>query len=68
MIIGSDLRLIYCRRCDIGGVNNSTYFAAKFFNKANAKNQEVTINDRCGMRANDFSTPEYSTLAVTSRE
>ncbi|KAI9280340.1 glycoside hydrolase superfamily [Umbelopsis sp. AD052] len=60
-----DLKIIWC---DIGGVNNSTFFAAKFFNNAVARNQEVTINDRCGMRANDFSTPEYSTLAVTSRD
>jgi hypothetical protein len=55
-------------RCDIGGVNNSTHFAAKFFNEAANRNREVTINDRCGIRSKDFTTPEYSTLASTSRE
>ncbi|KAI8984393.1 glycoside hydrolase superfamily [Mycotypha africana] len=46
--------------CDIGGINNSTSWQAKFFNQARQKGKQVTINDRCGNSVSDFETAEYS--------
>ncbi|MEV0589039.1 alpha-L-fucosidase [Nonomuraea sp. NPDC050310] len=46
--------------CDIGGVNDSNTFMAYYFNKAAERGKEVTVNNRCGNKAHDFTTPEYA--------
>ena len=46
--------------CDIGGPNESNTVFANYFNQAQATGQQVTVNDRCGNTAHDFTTPEYS--------
>lgn len=50
--------------CDIGEhvPNNSDDFLAYYFNQAqNQPNpKDVTVNDRCGTEAADFTTPEYT--------
>lgn len=48
--------------CDIGGINNSTSWQAKFLNLARQQGRQVTINDRCGTSFSDFSTVEYRSL------
>ena len=45
--------------CDIGGVNASNTVFADYFNNAQAMGQQVTVNNRCGNAAHDFTTPEY---------
>ncbi|ORZ15189.1 glycoside hydrolase superfamily [Absidia repens] len=45
--------------CDIGGINNSSAWQAKFFNDAQAQGKQVAINDRCGNGISDFQTIEY---------
>lgn len=43
--------------CDIGGANNSTFFASKWLNWARSQGRQITFNGRCGIRG-DFDTPE----------
>ncbi|KAI8093869.1 glycoside hydrolase superfamily [Halteromyces radiatus] len=45
--------------CDIGGINNSSMWQAKYYNQATKQNRQVTINDRCGNGISDFTTLEY---------
>ncbi|KAI8378536.1 alpha-L-fucosidase-domain-containing protein [Blakeslea trispora] len=46
--------------CDIGAINNSTAWQAKFLNNARRQGKDVTINDRCGNSISDFATVEYN--------
>lgn len=48
--------------CDIGGVNNADRFMADYYNQAkNRVNpKEVAVDNRCGNKSYDFTTPEYS--------
>jgi len=52
---------------DIGGVNDTRDALTTYFN--NAKNRrkpkDVTVDDRGGIPAHDFTTPEYTTYANT---
>jgi len=50
--------------CDIGGANKTLEFAARFYNHAEEKGTQVTMNDRCGI-VPDFDTPEYTTFSST---
>ncbi|MFJ1883648.1 alpha-L-fucosidase [Streptomyces sp. NPDC088137] len=49
--------------CDIGGDNDSHRVLAEYFNHAKnrARPVEVTVNNRSGIGAYDFTTPEYTT-------
>ncbi|WP_189828627.1 alpha-L-fucosidase [Streptomyces finlayi] len=49
--------------CDIGGVNNSDQFMARYYNQAKnrANPKDVAVDNRCGNQHADFTTPEYST-------
>ncbi|KAI8342200.1 alpha-L-fucosidase-domain-containing protein [Choanephora cucurbitarum] len=46
--------------CDIGAINNSTAWQAKFLNSARNQGRDVTFNDRCGNGVSDFATVEYN--------
>jgi alpha-L-fucosidase len=48
--------------CDIGGLNNSDQFMARYFNQAKNRYapKDVAIDNRCGNQHADFTTPEYS--------
>ncbi len=52
--------------CDIGGPNASNTVFADYFNHGQASGQQVTVNNRCGNSAHDFTTPEYKTLSTTT--
>ncbi|HEX3642416.1 MAG TPA: alpha-L-fucosidase, partial [Ktedonobacteraceae bacterium] len=48
--------------CDIGGQNDSPTVFADYFNQALQSGQQVTVDDRCGIKAHDFTTPEYNSF------
>jgi alpha-L-fucosidase len=52
---------------DIGGVNDNLHVVAEFLNHAKdrANPKQVTFDDRGGIAAHDFTTPEYTTYANT---
>ncbi|MFJ2741119.1 alpha-L-fucosidase [Streptomyces sp. NPDC087440] len=49
--------------CDIGGVNNSDAFMARYYNQAKNRPvpKDVAVDNRCGNQHADFTTPEYTT-------
>jgi hypothetical protein len=49
-----------------GGANGTAEFAAAWFNHAASQGRQVTINNRCGITASDFDTPEYTTFSSVS--
>lgn len=51
--------------CDIGGENDSLRVLAHFYNQALLSGQQVAVNNRCGVSAHDFSTPEYKVYPMT---
>ncbi|TVY68953.1 Plasma alpha-L-fucosidase [Lachnellula suecica] len=53
--------------CDCGAANGTAEFAAAWFNHAASQGREITINNRCGITASDFDTPEYSTFSTVSQ-
>ncbi|KAI8388687.1 alpha-L-fucosidase-domain-containing protein [Radiomyces spectabilis] len=50
--------------CDIGGINNSTAWQGKFFDDGQQRDQQVSLNDRCGNHISDFSTIEYRAVNI----
>ncbi|KAL1388381.1 putative alpha-L-fucosidase [Phyllosticta capitalensis] len=53
--------------CDCGAANGSAYFMSRWFNEANARGRQITINDRCGIvQGSDYGTPEYLTFSSVS--
>lgn len=52
--------------CSCGGPNGTAEFAAAWFNHAASQGRQVTINNRCGITASDFDTPEYATFSSVS--
>jgi alpha-L-fucosidase len=52
---------------DIGGVNDNLHVLPEFLNGAKDRRRpkDVTFNDRGGISAHDFTTPEYTTYANT---
>jgi alpha-L-fucosidase len=64
LIDGYDPDLIWY---DIGGVNDNLHVVADFLNHAKdrARPKEVTYNNRGGIAAHDFTTPEYTTYPNT---
>jgi alpha-L-fucosidase len=52
---------------DIGGVNDTRDALTHYFNNAKnrAKPKDVTVDDRGGIPAHDYTTPEYTTYANT---
>lgn len=59
LVDGYDPDIVWC---DIGGVNNSDAFMARYYNKAKdrAAPKDVVVDNRCGNEHHDFTTPEYS--------
>jgi alpha-L-fucosidase len=53
--------------CDIGGPNDSVRALAHFYDEAQheATPRQVVANNRCGVRPQDFMTPEYRTFPAT---
>jgi alpha-L-fucosidase len=64
LIYGYDPDVIWY---DIGGVNDNLHVVADFLNHAMDRSQpkQVTFNDRGGIGAHDYSTPEYTTYPNT---
>jgi alpha-L-fucosidase len=64
LIDGYDPDLIWY---DIGGVNDNLHVVADFLNHAKdrARPKDVTFNNRGGIAAHDFTTPEYTTYPNT---
>jgi alpha-L-fucosidase len=64
LINGYDPDLIWY---DIGGVNDNLHVVADFLNHAKDRSQpkDVTFNNRGGIAAHDFTTPEYTTYPNT---
>ena len=64
LINGYDPDLIWY---DIGGVNDNLHVVADFLNHAKDRghSKEVTFNNRGGINAHDFTTPEYTTYPDT---
>jgi alpha-L-fucosidase len=64
LIYGYDPDLIWY---DIGGVNDNLHVVADFLNHAKDRShpKEVTFNNRGGIAAHDFTTPEYTTYPNT---
>ena len=52
---------------DIGGVNDTRDALTTYFNNAKnrARPKDVTVDDRGGIPAHDYTTPEYTTYANT---
>ncbi|PWN34765.1 glycoside hydrolase family 29 protein [Meira miltonrushii] len=51
--------------CDIGGPSRGCQNAAKWYNEARKRGQNVVMNNRCGCLWNGFGTPEYATYSGT---
>jgi alpha-L-fucosidase len=64
LINGYDPDLIWY---DIGGVNDTRDALTRYFNDAKNRTRpkDVTVNDRGGVPAHDYTTPEYTTYANT---
>jgi alpha-L-fucosidase len=64
LIDGYDPDLIWY---DIGGINDNLHVVADFLNHAKDRRQpkDVTFNNRGGIAAHDFTTPEYTTYPNT---
>lgn len=51
--------------CDIGTPSAEPQVLADYFNHAQAQGQQVTVDNRCGLPAYDYTTPEYTTYSST---
>jgi len=52
--------------CDGGGPNVTPQFATEWYNTAKVQNQQVAMNNRCGIPG-DFDTPEFKWVTSTSK-